>query len=305
MSSGSAMRRHKTAVKGVRFVSESTQQILDLPTWRRPSGPDDQRAEYEVSAKARRGMAIIRFAIAKLLYIRLPNSRRETLEAYCSQLLSTEQLAQWWPKLPEADQVMAGRSPVRSLRADASYFCEAFAEISGRFGSQVAMDKLLPLVIPVIASWTDSGKLANIEDTNAAAAIASKGKKAGNALGEARTHYFEEYWKRKTHFETYDDPGLQELAINNYRSLLSTASTVLVGKDAEERQVTISIGSGVGPSKMVARELAAEEAVKNWHVVEGYMEAWGLTKPVEPAKEPKPLRERDRTRAGAINSKKD
>ncbi|EUC62151.1 replication factor C, putative [Rhizoctonia solani AG-3 Rhs1AP] len=262
-------------------------------------------------------MAIIRFAISKLLYIRLPTSRRETLEAYCAQLLSTEQLARWWPKLPQADQAMAGNPPVRSLRADASYFCEAFAEISGRFGSQVAMDKLLPLVIPVISSWTDSGKLANVDDTNTAATIASKGKKAGNALGEARTHYYQEYWKRKTHFETYDDPGLKELnSMMRFRESCVTVGGsnqqlqeftiyLLVGKDAEDRQVTISIGAGVGPSKMVARELAAEEAVKSWHVVESYMEVWGLTKPIELAKEPKPLRERDRTRAGAPNLKKD
>ncbi|KDN51759.1 hypothetical protein RSAG8_00307, partial [Rhizoctonia solani AG-8 WAC10335] len=309
MSSGFG---HKTAgsIKGVRFVSESRQRILDLPTWRRPSGSEARGVEYEVSAKARRGMAIIRFAISKLLYIRLPTSRRETLEAYCSQLLSTEQLARWWPKLPQSDQAMAGNFPVRSLRADASYFCEAFAEISGRFGNQVAMDKLLPLVIPVISSWVESGNLASVDHTNAAAATASKGKKAGNALGEARTHYYQEYWKRKTHFETYDDPGLEELGtMMRFReSCMTVRGTnqqlqeftiyLVVGKDAENRHVTISIGAGVGPSKMVARELAAEEAVKSWHVVESYMEAWGLTKPIEPAKEPKPLRERVRTRAG-------
>ncbi|CAE6392599.1 unnamed protein product [Rhizoctonia solani] len=164
--------------------------------------------------------------------ISIPRVEKDTVNVKDAmrELNEGERRARWWPKLPQADQAMAGNPPVRSLRADASYFCEAFAEISGRFGSQVAMDKLLPLVIPVISSWTDSGKLANVDDTNTAATIASKGKK------------------------------------------------VLVGKDAEDRQVTISIGAGVGPSKMVARELAAEEAVKSWHVVESYMEVWGLTK---------------------------
>jgi hypothetical protein len=66
---------------------------------------------------------------------------------------------------------------VRSLRADAACFCEAIAEISDRFGSQAVVDKLLPLVIPVISSWTDSGKLVGVDESNAAAAVASKGKK--------------------------------------------------------------------------------------------------------------------------------
>jgi hypothetical protein len=66
---------------------------------------------------------------------------------------------------------------------------------------------------------------------------------------------------------------------------------------------------------MVARERAAEAAVKNWHTVESYMQMWGMTKveskhhllmfesdvrqPVESANGPKPLRERKRTREGA------
>ncbi|CAE6460194.1 unnamed protein product [Rhizoctonia solani] len=280
--------------RGVRFVSESHQRILDLPTWRKPVGPEAEEVGYEVSVKAHRGMMTIRFAISKLLFIRLPTSRRETLEAHRAQLLSTEQLAHWWSKLAQSDRNLVGNLPVRSLRADASYFCEALAEISDRFGSQAVIDKLLPLVIPVISSWTDSGRLVSVDEANAAAAIASKGKKAGNALGEARTHYFEEYWRRKTHFETYDDPDLRELGF-----MMRFKESFLVGKTADGSQVTISIGSGIGPSKMVARELAAEAAVKNWHTVESYMQTWGMTKPAEPVGRPRPLRERKRTRAGA------
>ncbi|KAG8764280.1 hypothetical protein FRC11_005084 [Ceratobasidium sp. 423] len=282
--------------RGVRFVSESSQRILDLPTWRRPA--ESQGAEYEVSAKARRGMATIRFAVSKLLYIRLPTSRRETLEAYCTELLSTEQLARWWPQLSQSDRGLAGNPLVRSLRADAAYFCEAFAEISGRFGSQVVIDKLLPLVIPVIYSWAESGRLANVDDTNAAAATASKGKKAGNALGEARTHHYQEYCRRKTHFETYDDPGLKELG-----SMVRLRESCVPVYGSNQQLQEFTFYRKYYHLKIVACELAAEAAVKNWHIVESYMETWGLTKPVEPAKEPKPLRERDRTKRGAPNFK--
>ncbi|KAF8744750.1 hypothetical protein RHS02_01953, partial [Rhizoctonia solani] len=295
MSSALSPRGHSTAsaTRGVRFLPESHQRILDLPTWRRPVGPEVQGVEYEVSAKAHRGMMAIRFAVSKLLFIRLPTSRREILE------------------LAQSDQSLVENISARSLRADASYFCEALAEISDLFGSQAVVDRLLPLVIPVISSWTNSGKLVSVDEANATAAVASKGKKAGNALGEARAHYFQEYCRRKTHFETYDDPGLKEIGTmtrlkesltipSQYRPILMIrGNTVVVGKTTDGSHVTISIGSGIGPSKVVARELAAEAAVKNWHTVESYMEAWGMTKTVEQVEEPKPLRERKRRRGGA------
>ncbi|GAB1517660.1 hypothetical protein RhiTH_000710 [Rhizoctonia solani] len=181
MSSALSPRGRSTAsaTRGVRFLPESHQRILDLPTWRRPVGPEVQGVEYEVSAKAHRGMMAIRFAVSKLLFIRLPTSRREILEGHCAQLLSNEQLAYWWSKLAQSDQSLVENLSTRSLRADASYFCEALAEISDRFGSQAVVDRLLPLVIPVISSWSNSGKLVSVDEANAIAAAASKGKKGG------------------------------------------------------------------------------------------------------------------------------
>ncbi|KAF8759094.1 P-loop containing nucleoside triphosphate hydrolase protein [Rhizoctonia solani] len=301
-------RSTASATRGVRFLPESHQRILDLPTWRRPVGPEVQGVEYEVSAKAHRGMMAIRFAVSKFRFGFLDD---RGFQGHCAQLLSNEQLAYWWSKLAQSDQSLVENLSTRSLRADASYFCEALAEISDRFGSQAVVDRLLPLVIPVISSWSNSGKLVSVDEANATAAAASKGKKAGNALGEARAHYFQEYCRRKTHFETYDDPGLKEIGTmtrlkesltipSQYRPILMIrGNTVVVGKTTDGSHVTISIGSGIGPSKVVARELAAEAAVKNWHTVESYMEAWGMTKTVEQVEEPKPLRERKRRRGGA------
>ncbi|ELU44750.1 replication factor C [Rhizoctonia solani AG-1 IA] len=292
MSSALSPRGRSTAsaTRGVRFLPESHQRILDLPTWRRPVGPEVQGVEYEVSAKAHRGMMAIRFAVSKLLFIRLPTSRFGFLDdrgfqGHCAQLLSNEQLAYWWSKLAQSDQSLVENLSTRSLRADASYFCEALAEISDRFGSQAVVDRLLPLVIPVISSWSNSGKLVSVDEANATAAAASKGKKAGNALGEARAHYFQEYCRRKTHFETYDDPGLKEIGTMTRLKESCMGNTVVVGKTTDGSHVTISIGSGIGPSnhRVVARELAAEAAVKNWHTVESYMEAWGMTKSKNPS----------------------
>jgi hypothetical protein len=66
--------------KSVRFTSEINQRILELPTWRRPVDAETRQTDYELSDKARNGMAVIRFALAKMLYVRLPIARRASLE---------------------------------------------------------------------------------------------------------------------------------------------------------------------------------------------------------------------------------
>jgi hypothetical protein len=64
-----------------------------------------------------------------------------------------------------------------STWTNASKCCEVFAEISERFGSQVILDTLAPLVVPIISSWEGSGKIASVDNTNAAAEIACREKK--------------------------------------------------------------------------------------------------------------------------------
>ncbi|KAG8747614.1 hypothetical protein FRC10_000156 [Ceratobasidium sp. 414] len=61
-------------------------------------------------------------------------------------------------------------------------FCEAMAEICERHGNQLVTDTLSPLVIPVISSWETSGEIANVDDTNAAAETAAKGKKGAHIM---------------------------------------------------------------------------------------------------------------------------
>lgn len=233
-----------------------------------------------------------------MLYVRLPTTRRAALEEHCSRLISVEQLAKWWPGLSPSNQALVDHRSGGSTWADASNFCETLAEISERFGHQVVIDTLAPLAIPVISSWEEVGKIANVDDTNVATQIASKGKKAGNALGEAHSRCYREYERRKAHYESYEDPDLQRWR----RASRFAHSCPPTGSDlqlftfyfqlGEAEQVVL--GAGVARSLSVARELAAEEALTKWDIVEGTLE--GRAKLI--ISDPKPRRARERRRPG-------
>ncbi|KAG9103677.1 hypothetical protein FRC06_008927 [Ceratobasidium sp. 370] len=133
-----------------------------------------------MSAKARQGEAVVKFIIARMLFVRLPTVRRAELEMYSARLTSVNQLAAWWPQLSPSNQTLIGHTAGGSTAELAFSFCEVMAEISEHHGNQLVTDTLSPLVIPVISSWELSGEIASVDDTNAAAETAAKGKKGAH-----------------------------------------------------------------------------------------------------------------------------
>lgn len=67
-----------TTRKTVRFATETTKAILNKPTWRKAAQPQDKI--YAFSARGQLGMAVVKFAVSKMLFIRLPTARRMVLE---------------------------------------------------------------------------------------------------------------------------------------------------------------------------------------------------------------------------------
>ncbi|KAG8684682.1 hypothetical protein FRC09_015237, partial [Ceratobasidium sp. 395] len=294
--------------KSVRFtVSETTRELLDKPTWRRL--PPIQEVAYVMSTQARRGQATIKFLISKMLFVRLPTTRRVELEMYCARLLSTKQLAAWWSQLSPSNRSLLKDPPGKSITEIAFSFCEVMAEISERHGNKLVTDTLSPLVVPVISSWEQSGEIANVDDTNTAAEAAAKGKKAGNALGEARSRCYKEFEKRKAHYDTFRDSDLELKQAEKFTRFL-TSCTPLHGANIQEFKISLItnvrgkekydqevLGVGMSSQVVVARELAAEQALANWHICEAIYQ--GIAEPYQTVVEsPKPLRKRDKSRAG-------
>jgi hypothetical protein len=101
-------------------------------------------------------------------------------------MTSNQQLSEWWSRLSPSNQALVSNRPVRSVPADASYFCEAIAGISDKFGTQAVVDTLAPLAVPIIASWEEKKLIAEVDDTNTAASIAAKGNKGKQELRNLR-----------------------------------------------------------------------------------------------------------------------
>ncbi|KAG8747271.1 hypothetical protein FRC12_014120 [Ceratobasidium sp. 428] len=294
--------------KSVRFtVSETTRELLEKPTWRRL--PPIQEAAYVMSTQARRGQATIKFLISKMLFVRLPTTRRVELEMYCARLLSTKQLAAWWSQLSPSNRSLLKDPLGKSITEIAFSFCEVMAEISERHGNKLVTDTLSPLVVPVISSWEQSGEIANVDDTNTVAEAAAKGKKAGNALGEARSRCYKEFEKRKAHYDTFRDSDLELKRAEKFTRFL-TSCTPLHGANIQEFKISLItdvrgkekydqevLGVGMSSQVVVARELAVEQALANWHICEAIYQ--GIAEPYQTIVEsPKPLRKRDKSRAG-------
>ncbi|KAG8717691.1 hypothetical protein FRC08_006933 [Ceratobasidium sp. 394] len=291
--------------KSVRFAtSETTREILEKPTWRKL--PAVQETVPVMSAKARQGEAVIKFVISKMLFVRLPTARRAELEMHRDRLLSMNQLAAWWSQLSPSNQALISRPLGSSTTEMAFSFYEVMAEICERHGNQLVTDTLSPLVVPVISSWEVSGEIANVDDTNAAAETAAKGKKAGNALGEARSRCFKEYQERKLHYDLRRDSDL-ELKRAGKATRFSDSCPPWHG--AKIREYTIHfitnvrgegdydqeiLGVGVSSQLVVARELAAEQALANWHICEALFQ--GIIEPYQAAPGSSKPRKRDKTR---------
>jgi hypothetical protein len=201
--------------KSVRFTaSETTRELLEKSTWRKPP-PPPQQTNHVLSARGCEGNAVVKFVLSRMLFIRLPTTRRAALEVcvpykcsmclihlelqmYRTRLLSMEQLAAWWPSLSATNQALIKHSPGGSIVELASKFCEVMAEISERSGNQVVTDTLAPLAVPVISSWETSGDIDNVDNTNAAAEIAAQGKKgmSMHVLKSTNPHLMSSYsWK--------------------------------------------------------------------------------------------------------------
>ncbi|KAF8610231.1 hypothetical protein BDV93DRAFT_550069 [Ceratobasidium sp. AG-I] len=161
-----------TSRKTVRFAAETTKEILEKSTWRK--APEPRSKIYVLSARGQLGLAVIRFAASKILFIRLPTARRTNLESYLARLLSLEQIATWWPILLASKPALVSHSSNTDI---ASSFCETFAELSEQLGNQTVSDLLAPLVIPLISSWESSGEIASVDDSNRAAKVAAQGMK--------------------------------------------------------------------------------------------------------------------------------
>lgn len=268
-SAGLGVGTANTTRKTVRFTTETTKDILELPTWRK--APEPQRKSYVLSARGQVGLALISFAVSKMLFIRLPTARRAALEvgdfilllqmlisyygpaiqAYRARLLSLEQLAAWWPSLSASNQALISHSPISPTTNAASSFCETFAELSERSGNQAVSDLLAPFVIPVISSWELLGEIASVDHSNRAAEVAAREKKgmknntqslfiehtkflfftAGNALGNARSGCLREYEKRVLRYETYEDPELEPA---QQSSRFTSVYVPIQGTDLEE-----------------------------------------------------------------------
>ncbi|KAG9125232.1 hypothetical protein FRC07_008499 [Ceratobasidium sp. 392] len=185
--------------------------------------------------------------------------------------------------------------------------------MSERHGNQLVMDTLSPLVVPVVSSWETSGEIANVDDTNAAAEIAAKGKKAGNVLGEARSKWFKEYENRKTRCDEISRGSDSELKRAGKATRFSVSCVRLHGADIQEYAIyfitdvrgkddfdRVVLGTGVSSQVVVARELAAEQALANWHICEEVYQE--MVEPHQTVSESsKALRKRDKTRAGKLS----
>ena len=75
-----------TARKTVRFAAETTKEILEKSTWRK--APEPRSNTYVLSARGQLGMAVIRFTVSKMLFVRLPTARRAHLEVSDLTLLA-------------------------------------------------------------------------------------------------------------------------------------------------------------------------------------------------------------------------
>ncbi|QRW00701.1 hypothetical protein RhiJN_28719 [Ceratobasidium sp. AG-Ba] len=295
--------------KSVRFTgSETNRELLEKGTWRKL--PPIQETTFALSARGLQGRAVVKFVISKLLFVRLPNARRPELEARCARLIASEQLAAWWQRLPASDQALVVPADGKSTAEMESNFCEAIAEVSQRRGNQAVTDVLSPLVMPILSLWETSGEIANVDDTNEATAIAAKGKKAGNALGEARGRFTREYQKRKYHYEVLRDRDTELVDVLKRGTRFSESCGRVESHQAQEivlRFITVVrghedydqaiLGAATSTQIAVARELAAEQAIANWHICEEF-----YRKLLEPEQmflnSSRSQRKRDKTRAG-------
>lgn len=294
--------------KSVRFTaSETNREQVERGSWRKL--PSVQESIFAPSPKALEGKAIVKFETSKLLFVRLPNARRSELESRRARLVSSEQLASWWKELAPPNQACIIPAEGNSRAELESNFCEAIAEISQRRGSRAVTDILAPLVVSVVSSWEMSGEIANVDDTNKASTTAAKGKKAGNALGNARSGSYREYERRMRHYQGLRERDLELIMIDRASRFLSSSMTIH-GTDIQEFKLSFIslirgpeqyeqevLGVGLSTQTSVAREFAAEQALANWHICEEVYQTF--LKPHELIMNlTKPHRKRDRTRGG-------